>query len=139
VWRSGPRPELDFKSSGAFLRGAMALLWTGSPHVTPDKADLTRDYAAIEAAGAAARAAVLPGRESLPGLAAAVGMSYAAQLGEGMAPLPAHGALARKYCGGGWGGYALYLFAAPDARAVFLERVEGTRAVEPFAALGGTR
>jgi hypothetical protein len=139
VWRSGPRPELDFKTSGAFLSGRMALMWTGSGHVTPEKADLARDYDAIEAAGAAARAAVMPGRESLPGLAAAVEASYRAQLGEGMAPLPGHGAAGRKYCGGGWGGYALYLFETPDARSVFLERVAETMAIEPFIAPGGTR
>ena len=39
-----------------------------------------RDYVAIEAAGAAARAAVLPGREDLQGLASAVAMSYAVQV-----------------------------------------------------------
>jgi len=28
VWRSGPRPELEIKTSGEFLRGCLALLWT---------------------------------------------------------------------------------------------------------------
>lgn len=51
VWRSGPRPVLDFKSGGEFLRGRMALLWTGKPHVTPELAALPRDYDMIEAAG----------------------------------------------------------------------------------------
>lgn len=73
----------------------------GSGHVTPEKTDLSRDYDKIAAAGAAARAAAAPGAESAKALAAAVGLSYEAQLGEGMAPLAGHGALARKYCGGG--------------------------------------
>src|SRR5882757_7122952 len=30
VWRSGPRPALEVKTSGDFLRGRMALHWTGS-------------------------------------------------------------------------------------------------------------
>jgi hypothetical protein len=34
VWRSGPRPELDFKTQGSFLQGLMALLWTGNTHTT---------------------------------------------------------------------------------------------------------
>ncbi|GBF95467.1 hypothetical protein Rsub_07817 [Raphidocelis subcapitata] len=137
VWRSGPTPQLEFKTPGSFLRGRMALLWTGAPHVTPDLVDTPRDYDAIEAAGAAARAAVLPGNESLRALAAAVGASYAAQLGEGMAPLPRHGELARKYLGGGHGGYALYLFADEGARAAFLGGVPETAAVEPHHASGG--
>ena len=55
------------------------------------------------------------------------------QLGEGMAELPSHGALARKYCGGGHGGYALYLFGSEGARAEFLHSVPGTHALEPWA------
>ncbi len=133
VWRSGPRPVLDFKTTGGWLRGRMALVWTGSPHVTPDMTDVARDYGLVAAAGAAARAAVMPGTESVEALAAAVDKSYQVQLGEGMDALPLqHGALARKYCGGGWGGYALYLFGGADERAVFLERVEGSLAIEPY-------
>jgi len=40
--------------------------------------------------------------------------------------------LARKYCGGGYGGYALYLFAAPAARAAAIAAHANLRAVEPF-------
>lgn len=132
VWKSGPAPVLEFKTAGDFLRGRMAIMWTGEAHVTPDKTDVERDYDLVEKAGALARAAVLPGQESVEKLAEAVAASYAVQLREGMTPLPEHGALARKYCGGGWGGYALYLFGDADKRAVFLERVEETRAIEPF-------
>ncbi|KAF8065565.1 Wdr78 [Scenedesmus sp. PABB004] len=133
VWRSGPRPALEFKTSGDWLRGRMALLWTGAAHDTPSHADRDRDYAAIEAAGRLARDAVAPGVESLAGLAAAVAASHAAQRAEGMAELPLHGEAAKKYCGGGHGGYALYLFDCADARAAFLE-LPGTVAIEPYVA-----
>ncbi|AHF91883.1 cytidyltransferase [Opitutaceae bacterium TAV5] len=144
VWRSGLRPDLEIKTSGDFLRGRMALYWTGTPHDTPGATGLARDYDAIERAGRTAREAVWA--NSYEGLAAAVRESYAVQRGEGMEPLPgdpeagngelsagvaAAGALAWKYCGGGYGGYALYLF--PDAagrdRACALP---GFRPVEPF-------
>jgi cytidyltransferase-like protein len=39
VWRSGPRPELELKHNGAFLRGRLALFWTGTDHDTPDLAN----------------------------------------------------------------------------------------------------
>ena len=29
VWRSGQLPDLDFKTSGRFLDGLLALMWTG--------------------------------------------------------------------------------------------------------------
>ena len=34
--------------------------------------------------------------------------------------MPHPGELARKYCGGGWGGYALYIFDAREARDAFV-------------------
>lgn len=55
VWQSGPRPVLDFKTRGAFLLGRMALLWTGAPHVTPEKTDVDRDYDLVQQAGGWAR------------------------------------------------------------------------------------
>jgi hypothetical protein len=79
VWHSGQRPALDFKTDGAWLAGRLALLWTGSPHVTPQHTNVPRDYDAIAAAGAAARAAVIPGSESFHGLAVAVAASHDAQ------------------------------------------------------------
>jgi len=115
VWKSGPRPKLDFKREGSFLEGKMALLWTGSQHDTPGSVDLERDYDLIERAGAIAREAVMA--ESIAKLAEAILVSYAAQLGEGMAQLPeVPGSVARKYCGGGHGGYALALFPSQEAR-----------------------
>ncbi len=130
VWRSGPRPVLDFKRNGDFLRGRLAILWTGAPHDTPGVVDLPRDYDRIEQSGALAREAVLaadPGQ-----LAAAIDIYHATQLDEGMDPLPEiPGTLARKYCGGGYGGYALYLFEDEPARSAALARHDQLRPVEP--------
>lgn len=109
----------------------MALLWTGSAHVTYENTDVSRDYDLVEQAGRMARQAVLPGQESLHKLAEAVAVSYNMQLHEGMAELQAHGELAKKYCGGGWGGYALYLFENEQQRAALLS-LEGAVAIEPY-------
>lgn len=57
-----PRVRLLEPLPGGFLAGHMALLWTGAPHVTYEKTDVERDYDLVAAAGAAARAAVLPGQ-----------------------------------------------------------------------------
>jgi cytidyltransferase-like protein len=139
VWRSGPRPVLEVKTNGEFLRGRMALLWTGAPHDTPGLVSGTRDYDAIERAGRTAREAVW--RNDLSGIAAAVRQSYAVQRAEGMAALPGDpaanaevpGALAWKYCGGGFGGYAVYVFADPPARDAACDR-PGFRPIEPYVA-----
>lgn len=82
-------------------------------------------------AGKAARAAVLPGSESIVALGAAVGTSYAMQLKEGMQPLPDHGQLGAKYCGGGWGGYAVYLFETQQQRDAFC-KLPDTTPIEPY-------
>lgn len=112
----------------------MALAWTGSPHVTYENTDLTRNYDLVQQAGSLARQAVLPGQESIHKLAEAINTSYAMQQHEGMAALPdsGQGELAKKYCGGGWGGYALYLFETQEQRAAFLQQTEGSKAIEPY-------
>jgi len=70
--------------------------------------------------------------EDLERLAEGVRTSYEMQLGEGMTPLPdVPGALAKKYCGGGWGGYAVYLFQAQEARDQFVDQPGGVR-IEPY-------
>ncbi|MDA7881248.1 adenylyltransferase/cytidyltransferase family protein [Akkermansiaceae bacterium] len=131
VWKSGQRPQLDFKRDGSFLNGLLALLWTGSQHDTPGSVDLGRDYDLIEAAGAKARQAVMS--ESIELLAEAIGMSYQVQLGERMTELPEiDGALGRKYCGGGHGGYAAFLFATQEKRDAAVEAHEQIRPVEPW-------
>lgn len=131
VWRSGPRPVLDVKTAGEFLQGRMALLWTGAAHDTPAIVHGRRDYEAIARAGATARAAVW--QSDLAGLADAVRQSWAVQCAEGMAALPddVPGALAWKYCGGGFGGYAVYLFADRAAREAACGRPH-FRAIEPY-------
>jgi len=132
VWRSGPRPQLDIKTDGEMLRGRMALYWSGRSHCTPDLASGTRDYDAIARAGAVAREAVW--RQDFDRLAQALRMSHEVQRGEGMDALTANisGAVAWKYCGGGFGGYAVYLFADEAARSAACAR-PGFRPIEPFA------
>lgn len=59
--------------------------------------------------------------------------SLAAQRAEGMSALPeAPGCLGRKYCGGGFGGYAAYLFASTGERNAFLANQPATRPIEPY-------
>lgn len=129
VWESGPKPKLFLKRNPEILQGKIALLWTGQSHVTYEKVDLQRDYKLILGAGRVATRAVLSG--SYMGLCEAVNLSYKAQLGEGMKELPDSAALAKKYCGGGWGGYALFLFRTESDRNEFLNK-ENTLKIEPF-------
>src|SRR5207237_8932233 len=112
---------------------------------TPASAKLPRDYDAIARASITARDAVWRG--DLPLLANAVNQSYAVQCGEGMSRLPgdptARAAvlpsglkpLAWKYCGGGFGGYAVYLFSDSAQRDAACG-VPGFRPIEPYIAVG---
>lgn len=137
VWRSGGTPDLEVKTDGSFLQGCMALYWTGHQHDTPSVASKERDYSAIERAGRIARDAVWAGDLKL--LAEAVRRSYEVQKGEGMAALPGDSgamfeeALAWKYCGGGHGGYALYLFPDKLSRDHACAE-QGLLAIEPYLA-----
>lgn len=131
VWRSGTTPVLDFKQNGDFLTGCLAILWTGKSHDTPGVVDHPRDYARIAQSARIAREGALHAR--LSGLAEGMSVYHQTQLDEGMEPLPPMpGALARKYCGGGYGGYALYLFGGPEMRAQAIAANQDLRAVEPF-------
>jgi hypothetical protein len=87
-------------SSAAIQLVQTALVSDSRPSLT----SLARDFDGIEAAGHVARDAVWA--QDIRLLAQAVSMSYAVQQAEGMAPLPSDvpGALAYKYCGGGFGG-----------------------------------
>lgn len=85
----------------------------------------------IYEAGNMARAAVYPGKEDIKLLASAINLSYKMQLGEGMEPLPECNEIGKKYCGGGWGGYALYLFENDEQRSVFLQTAH-TMPIEPY-------
>lgn len=131
VWRSGLKPVLDFKQNGDFLAGRMAIYWTGTPHDTPGVVDLPRDYDRIARSGRIAREGVL--HADIQRLAEGIDVYHSTQLDEGMNPLPdVPGAIARKYCGGGHGGYALYLFADPALREAALAATPDLSAVEPF-------
>lgn len=132
VWASGPRPKLLLKTSGDFLRGRMAVIWTLDRNgTTGDLTARPRLYEAIQRAGLAAAKAVWA--ESLNLLAEAAWQTYGAQIAEGMPSLePADGHLARKYCGAGHGGYALYLFGRQADREAFVAGREGALAVEPY-------
>jgi cytidyltransferase-like protein len=131
VWRSGSRPSLEFKTDGGMLRGRMALWWSGKPHDTPGLAEHPRDYAAIAVAGEKARAGVMSNDPIL--LGQGIEASYQVQISEGMSPLAeASGCLGRKYCGGGFGGYALYLFDSPSSRETFLAVTPASRSIEPY-------
>lgn len=128
VWASGPDPILVHHDSGDWLRGKMALYWTGRSHDSSSLAKQPRDLTVIANASTVAAKAVQ--RQSLYLLADAVEVSFNQQLDEGMQPLPVLG-LAAKYCGAGWGGYAVYLFEDSSQRDAAV-RSRGLMAVEPY-------
>lgn len=130
VWHSGSRPELAFKNGGQFLRGCMALKWSGQEHDTPGSVDIKRDYDLISKASLVAAQAVR--EDSIELLAEAIKMSYQVQLGEGMDELPSvEGSIAQKYCGGGHGGYVIVLFQSEDQRQAAMQ-VEDLLEIEPY-------
>lgn len=131
VWKSGNLPELDFKRNGDMLAGRMAILWTGKDHDTPGLADNERNYDVIADSADLAREGVL--REDLNLLAEGIDLYYSNQLTEGMEPLEeVDGCLARKYCGGGFGGYALYLFSEQKYRDEAVDTIDEMKSVEPY-------
>lgn len=131
VWRSGHEPVLDFKHNGDFLSGRMAIHWTGSPHDTPSSVDIPRDFDRIAHSARIAREGALHADISV--LAEGVHLYHATQLDEGMAPLlEIPHSIARKYCGGGHGGYSLYLFAEPAHRDAAVSTIPNLRTIEPF-------
>ena len=131
VWKSGHKPVLDFKNTGEFLRGRMAIFDTRIKHNTPGLAGLERPFKKIAKAASVARLGIK--EQDIAVLAIGVQMSYQLQLEEGQAPLPEIGeCMAHKYCGGGHGGYALYLYETPEAREAALESCEDLYPVEPF-------
>jgi len=129
VWRSGHHPILEMKANPDFLIGKMALLWTEADHNTPSNVDRKRDYSIIENAGKLAYRAVRD--KNFEELCESVNMSYKVQLGEGMFKLKSYKEKAKKYCGGGHGGYAMYLFNSKKARDIFLKN-PNTLAIEPY-------
>lgn len=144
VWRSGSLPSLEFKSDGSFLKGLLALYWTGLSHDTPNLADLDRDFDLIYKAGEVATKAVR--NDDLFELARAIEISYEMQMKEGMTELTIPAlmftdealkegrVLAKKYVGGGFGGYAVYLCSSLTTRDK-LCTLKDFRPVEPFIRL----
>jgi hypothetical protein len=108
---------------------------------TPDILLAAAFRGAIERAGRTARDAVWA--NDFGGLADAVRQSYAVQRAEAMDPLAGDPAaagnavlaacrpVAWKYCGGGFGGYAVYLFNAQADRDAACA-LPGFRQVEPY-------
>jgi len=107
-WKSGKIPVLNSKVNPEFLIDKMALLYNEYPHDTAEITGKKRDYDLIEQASIIANDGVR--NSDLGSICDAVNMSYSAQLLEGMKELPDKGELAKKYCGSGWGGCALYIF-----------------------------
>jgi cytidyltransferase-like protein len=131
VWYSGKRPRLYLKRNGDMLKGLMALYYTEYEHDTPSVAEMKRNYKLICDASKIAAHAVL--HEDIYELAEAVRLSHKAQTEEGMNELmESHNCLARKYCGGGWGGYALYLFPSQTDRNAFVSHHKQAKTIEPY-------
>ena len=129
VWESGNDPKLILKMRGDILQGKMGLHHTGARHVTSDLIDKKRDYDTIKLAGNMAKKAIIDNDYNY--LVEAVRVSYEAQIQEGMNELPNFGQMAKKYCGSGHGGYALYLFKNKYWRDNFVEGRHGI-GIEPF-------
>lgn len=130
VWESGERPKLMVKVNPSFLNGKMALLWTGKNHYTPGLKDKPRDYVKIKEAGQIAFDSVRGATVDYLELCNSVDRSYDVQLDEGMDELPDIPCKAKKYCGGGWGGYALYMFYYNREKA--LKKYKELIPIEPY-------
>lgn len=134
VWKSGLTPVLEIKCNPDILVDRIALLWLGESHYTPGLVDRPRDFEIIKDAGDTAREAVLVKSWSL--LNTAINLSYRAQKREGMKDLPNYHEVSKKYCGGGFGGYALYLFKDKEKRDEFLT-IPNTTEIQPYIRNGG--
>ena len=109
----------------------MAVYDTRVKHYTPGFAGYERSFERIAKAARIARLGVQ--QQDVSVLAVGVQMSYQLQLEEGMQPLPDIGkCLAHKYCGGGHGGYALYLFESKADRDAAVDECEDMYPVEPY-------
>ena len=129
IWRSGYLPLLDSKINPDWLYGKMALLWTGKSHTTYELTDNNRDFDLIIKAGKNAKIACE--QRDIQLLGKAINVSCEMQIKEGMNPLSNFGEAGKKYCGGGFGGYALYLFDTVEKRDLFLLKPD-TLKIEPY-------
>ena len=130
VWRAGDRPHLVRRSDGAILAGCMAIKWTRDRELTAGRiAAKRRPLGKIQFAGRLASDA-----RTIEAIAIAVNQSYQAQLEEGMHTLATpRDAMASKYCGAGWGGYALHLFGCRLRRDKWVADDPEAIAVEPLS------
>lgn len=130
VWRSGDRPALELKTNPEFLNGRMAIMFTGKHHITTDILNIERDYDQIAIISRIARTGVE--KRCIVVLSTAVNLSYIQQLDEGMDTLPSPpGSIARKYCGSGHGGYALFIFDSQKSRDTFADDNNAIK-IEPY-------
>jgi cytidyltransferase-like protein len=130
VWFSGIEPRLEIKNNGDFLKGKMALYWTGVHHNTDEIVKHGRDYDKISNASRVARDAVY--KESIAILSQAISLSYDIQMTEGMKELPIiETSIAKKYCGSGHGGYGLYLFSNEKLRNEAVQKYN-LISIEPY-------
>ena len=130
VWRSGERPVLECKYNPDWLTGKMALLYTGTQHVTKDLKHIPHDWDSIKLAGNIAKTAIE--HKDVQILGNAINTSYKAQLAEDMEELTDYGLeISKKYCGSGHGGYALYIFESEHNRDEF-GCLPNTILIEPY-------
>lgn len=134
VWRSGKRPVLDGKLNPDFLSGRMAVYWTGSRSgECSGFTDVERDYSQIRYISSMV-ASILK-KDPMVALNYGVNESYKVQLKEGMDKLPEfsrYNPTSYKYCGGGFGGYALYLFKRKSDRDKFVSDIPDAMKIEPY-------
>jgi cytidyltransferase-like protein len=131
VWRSGEKPVLEAKFNPDWLNGKMAIFWTGSSHYCPDLLTKERNYFGISVNSYEAFRSVH--ERNLNSLANTINMSYKIQIQEGMESLPnIHYSIAKKYLGGGHGGYALYLFRSTIDRDSAVAKNSGMMSIEPY-------
>lgn len=115
VWKAGAAPCLDSAYPVDLLKGRMALLYVGPRPSTKEIQQRPRDVSLLIRSSRLVEAGIRHSNHYR--ICAGVQIAYEAQLQEGMKPLPViEEASACKYCGSGWGGYALYLFPSFAAR-----------------------
>ena len=131
VWKSGKLPRLSFKRNGDLLKGKMALLYTGNQHDTPTYCSYERDYNSLARASRIAATGVQ--NNDLKLLCDGINLNYDVQIKEGMDELPeVRTAIAKKYCGGGHGGYSIYVFYNNSERDNFIKNTSNTLKIEPY-------
>ena len=131
VWYSGVKPRLCMKRSGNILSGKMALWYTGLQHDTPSYVDSKRDYNLLARASRIAATGVQ--NNNLELICDGINLNYEVQLKEGMSALPeVSNAKALKYCGGGYGGYSLYIFYNNKDRDNFVSTTSNSLKIEPY-------